>query len=112
MPTTTLALPVKIKSSYGYVRAWNFQHPIAHLTALGIYREDDKDKQKSINGIAYPVYGDESEMKVFDEREIGYDRILINHEYIINLSWFTIPDDSKLWIYVPSNKIISGPSVK
>ena len=54
-PNAMVAIPVRMSSKVGYARAWNFQHPIAQITALGIEKTGPGSTARSINGVVTPV---------------------------------------------------------
>ena len=101
VPEAGDAFPVRIAKEFGYRRVWNFQSPSAKLTALGLIK--DPNKQTTINGVIYPVLGDD--VSKFDEREEGYTRMEIPSYYIESYNWQELPKHKfKVWIYVPNGK--------
>jgi len=93
------AIPVRVSASVGYARSWNFQHPTEKLTALGL-EKTEAGAGRTINGVVYPVLS-ASGMEALDKREIGYTRVAIATGHLKPLSWQTLPDGARVWMYVP-----------
>jgi len=98
-PDAVAAVPVRVKASAGYARSWNFQHPNAKLTALGL-EKTEAGAGRTINGVVCPVLS-ASGMEALDKREIGYKRVAIATKHLEPLSWQTLPDGARVWMYVP-----------
>ncbi len=98
-PDAVAAVPVRVAASVGYARSWNFQHPVAQLTALGL-EKTEAGAGRTINGVVCPVLST-SGMEALDAREIGYKRVAIATEHLEPLSWQTLPDGARVWMYVP-----------
>lgn len=81
-------IPVRIKANWGMRRAWNFRHPEAKLTALGL--EKDPDGGTTINGVIYPV--SDAALVKLATREVGYGQLQIPIEMIEAVSWQRLPD--------------------
>ena len=54
-PNAMVAIPVRMSSKVGYARAWNFQHPIAQITALGLEKTGSGSTARAVNGVVTPV---------------------------------------------------------
>jgi hypothetical protein len=92
------AIPVRVSAAFGYVRAWIDRAP-SGFTALGLRRPADGESAMTINGVLYPVDGDD--MAAFDAREEGYLRVEVAHTLIEALSWQDLPARGRIWTYVP-----------
>lgn len=101
IPKSKDAIPVRISPEFGYFRMWNYQGIRSRLTALGVQKVQDEGDGLSMNGVIYPVDGDD--MSLYDKREEGYYRAEVPWELVTVLSWKNLPDfsKSKLWMYVP-----------
>jgi len=66
------AIPVRVSAVFGYIRTWNDRSP-SGFTALGLRRPGPHANAMTINGVLYPVEG--NDMSAFDAREKGYLRI-------------------------------------
>lgn len=93
------AIPVRVSASFGYIRTWNDRSPTG-FTALGLRKPHQDEKPASINGVLFPVEGDD--MVAYDKREEGYVRLEIPREKIEALSWQGVPRQGKIWVYVPA----------
>jgi len=93
-------IPVRISSDFGYRRMWNFQGSSAKLTALGLVKVTNPAEKSTINGIIYPIKG--NDMTAFDEREEGYNRVEVPLNLIQSVGWKQLPiHDYKIWAYIP-----------
>jgi hypothetical protein len=92
------AIPVRISAAFGYVRTWNDRSP-SGFTALGLRKAGPGETATTINGVLYPVAGDD--MAKFDGREAGYARVEVPHAEIEAVSWQSIPQQGHIWVYVP-----------
>jgi len=92
------AIPVRVSPVFGYIRTWNDRSP-SGFTALGLRRPRAGESASTINGVLYPVDGDD--MSKFDAREEGYTRVEIPHDQIEAVSWQSIPQSGHIWVYVP-----------
>jgi hypothetical protein len=92
------AIPVRVSAAFGYIRAWNDRSPTG-FTALGLRKPGPGENAATINGVLYPVEGDD--MTRFDTREAGYVRLEVPHAQIEAVSWQSIPKDGHIWVYVP-----------
>ena len=70
------AIPVRVSAAFGYIRTWNDRSP-SGFTALGLRKPRTGESASTINGVLYPVDGDD--MSKFDAREEGYARVEIPH---------------------------------
>lgn len=93
------AIPVRVSSNLGYIRSWNSRSP-TEFTALGLRKPNRDEKATSINGVLYPVAG--NDMASYDQREEGYVRVGIPLTDIEALSWQGLPKTGKIWVYVPA----------
>jgi hypothetical protein len=92
------AIPVRVSAAFGYVRAWN-DRSSSGFTALGLRKPAAGEKAGTINGVLYPVGGDD--MTRFDARESGYVRVEVPRAQIEPVSWQRLPQDGHIWVYVP-----------
>jgi hypothetical protein len=92
------AIPVRVSAAFGYIRTWNDRSP-SGFTALGLRKPGPGENATTINGVLYPVEGDD--MTRFDAREAGYTRVEVPHEDIQAVSWQSIPEQGHIWVYVP-----------
>src|SRR5215208_5317275 len=77
-----VAIPARLSASFGYVRGWTIRSP-SGFTALGLRRLGAGESEMSINGVLYPVQG--NDMAAFDAR-----------------SWQRLPEQGKIWVYIPA----------
>jgi hypothetical protein len=94
----TPAIPVRVSSGFGYLRAWVDRCPCG-FTALGLRKPRSGEAALTINGVIYPV--DASTLPAFDQREAGYRRLLVPRDMIEAVSWQGMPDVGQIWVYVP-----------
>lgn len=94
------AIPVRVSASFGYLRTWNDR---AHsgFTALGLRKPARAEKANTINGVIYPVDGDD--MSKFDAREGGYERVEVPKAMLEAVSWQGLPQGGRIWVYVPKH---------
>jgi hypothetical protein len=92
------ALPVRISAAFGYFRTWNDRSP-SGFTALGVRRAGPGETGSTINGVLYPVEG--NDMAKYDLREKGYARVEVPREDIEALSWRRLPESGAIWVYAP-----------
>jgi hypothetical protein len=92
------AVPVRVSASFGYIRSWNYRSP-AGFTALGLRRPIPGESGMTINGVLYPVEGDD--MLAFDARENGYVRAELPRGDIEALSREGLPLQGRIWVYIP-----------
>ena len=93
------AIPVRVSSNFGLIRTWNVRAP-SGFTALGLRKPYPGEKATTINGVLFPVEGDD--MVAYDLREEDYVRVGIPLAEIEALSWQSLPKDGKIWAYVPA----------
>jgi len=93
------AIPVRVSASFGYVRGWTIREP-SGFTSLGLSRVRAGESGMSINGVLFPVEG--NDMAAFDAREVGYVRVEVPHSEIEAVSWQRLPEQGKIWVYVPA----------
>jgi hypothetical protein len=111
--TTLKGQRANILSSFGYQRGWNFRSNTG-FTALGIQRVIEG--ATAINGVLFRIKHDM--LEGFDRREVGYDRVEIDRDYIEliqpqsskgdedNLNGthhvlLSIEPNERIWVYVP-----------
>lgn len=92
------AIPVRVSATFGYIRTWNDRSP-SGFTALGLRRAGPGESGLTINGVLYPVEG--NDMSAFDAREKGYLRVEVPRQDIEAVSWQALPPQGKIWAYVP-----------
>jgi hypothetical protein len=92
------AIPVRVSAAFGYVRSWSDRSP-SGFTALGLRRPYDGEAPMTINGVLYPVDG--NDMSAFDAREKNYTRVEVPHALIESVSWQSLPEHGTVWVYVP-----------
>jgi cation transport regulator ChaC len=90
--------PVRLSAEFGYVRAWSNRSPTG-LTALGLHKVTLHRKGRTVNGVIYPVTA--SEVAAYDARELGYARIKVSPTMLQAVSWIAVPNDCRIWVYVP-----------
>lgn len=85
------SMPVVLK---GFSRSWSVTYDDLQFCALGVYEE----KQSHINVVLFEV----EDLQVFDQREHGYTRYELDRS-VLNV-WTPgekIPENGKIWIYLP-----------
>jgi hypothetical protein len=92
------AIPVRVSAAFGYLRSWS-DRSRSGFTALGLRRPKDGEMPTTINGVLYPVIGED--MAAFDAREQGYERVEVPHALIESVSWQPLPERGTVWVYVP-----------
>jgi hypothetical protein len=92
------AIPVRVSAAFGYIRAWD-DRSTSGFTALGLHKPGPGEKASTINGVLYPVDGDD--MAKYDIREQGYARVEVPRDDIEALSWERLPASGRIWVYVP-----------
>lgn len=95
------AIPVRVSAAFGYVRSWSDRSP-SGFTALGLRHPFQGEAPMTINGVIYPVFG--NDMSAFDEREKGYVRVEVPLALIEAVSWQPIPTQGTVWVYVPKTE--------
>ena len=71
----------------------------AQICALGLRRIDlATEKGATINGVIFPA---PSDLSAFDARENGYQRVEVPRDMVEMISWQKLPNDAKVWVYVP-----------
>jgi hypothetical protein len=93
------AIPVRVSAAFGYRRTWNSRSP-SGFTALGLRKAAPGEAGSTINGVLYPVAG--QDMSKFDEREVGYARVEVKLADIEALGWQRLPESGHVWVYVPA----------
>ncbi|MFP3571058.1 gamma-glutamylcyclotransferase, partial [Paraburkholderia sp. SIMBA_030] len=79
---------VRVSAAFGYVRSWS-DRARTGFTALGLRRPFEGEAPMTINGVIYPVAG--NDMSAFDEREKGYVRVEVPRALIESVSWQSPP---------------------
>src|SRR5271166_5961151 len=92
------AIPVRISAAFGYIRTWN-DRSTSGFTALGLRKPSATEKASTINGVLYPVDGDD--MAKYDAREKGYARVEVPRDDLEAVSWPLLPETGKIWVYIP-----------
>ncbi|MCC8392170.1 gamma-glutamylcyclotransferase [Paraburkholderia sp. MMS20-SJTR3] len=92
------AIPVRVSAAFGYVRSWS-DRAGSGFTTLGLRRPFDGEAPMTINGVIYPVAG--NDMSAFDAREKGYVRVEVPRALIEAVSWQPLPAAGTVWVYVP-----------
>lgn len=98
-PGTVAAIPVRIAASFGLVRTWNARS-MSGFTALGLRRPRPGEAASTINGVIYPVEGED--LAAFDAREVGYVRAEVGRGEMEAVSWQGLPGAGRVWLYVPT----------
>lgn len=91
------AIPVRVSASFGYVRGW-VDRVRTGYTALGLRKPQSGEKPMTINGVLYPVEG--NDMSLFDAREDGYMRVEVPLDEVKGMSSVQMPAEGKIWTYV------------
>lgn len=94
----TAAVPVRISASFGFIRTWN-DRSLSGFTALGLRRPSPGEAARTINGVIYPVEGED--MSRFDAREEGYVRLEVPLNQIEAVGWQSPPSQGHVWVYAP-----------
>ena len=98
----TEPIKVIINSSFGYVRKWNYYNEDKNIIALGLEKENVGN---NINGILFDI--NDNEIALLDKREIGYEKIIIQPNFINILSKEKLLNtDSIIYTYVPKKDYI------
>lgn len=92
------AIPVRVSAAFGYLRTWNDRSP-SGFTALGLRKAGVGEAGATINGVLYPVDGDD--IGKFDAREAGYARVEVPRAELEAVSWQPLPERGQVWVYVP-----------
>ncbi|MBU3579532.1 gamma-glutamylcyclotransferase [Polynucleobacter sp. 73C-SIWE] len=92
------AIPVRVSAQFGFARVWNDRAP-SGFTALGLRKADSSMPATTINGVLFPVAG--GDIAAYDKREEGYARIEVPRSQIEALSWQSLPNEGRIWVYVP-----------
>lgn len=93
-----LAIPVRVSAAFGYVRSWTIRSQ-SGFTALGLRKLGPGEDGTTINGVLYPVQG--NDIDAYDAREEGYVRVRVPLDQIEALSWLRLPEQGNVWAYVP-----------
>ncbi len=102
------AIPVRVSSALGYIRTWNDRSP-SGFTALGLRKPAAGEAARTINGVLYPVEG--NDMDKFDKREEGYKRVEVPLTAIEAVGWQLLPTFGQIWVYVPVKSKDAEPGV-
>ena len=92
------AIPVRVSAAVGYIRAWD-DRSSSGFTALGLRKPGASEKASTINGVLYPVDGDD--MAKYDIRERGYRRVEVPRDDLEAMSWQLLPATGRIWVYIP-----------
>jgi hypothetical protein len=93
------AIPARVSAAFGFRRCWNDRSP-SGFTALGLCKAQPSEAGATINGVIYPVEGED--MSKFDQREEGYTRAEVPMSLIEAVGWQRLPERGQIWIYVPA----------
>jgi len=99
------AIPVRVSPALGYIRTWN-DRSASGFTALGLRKPMAGEAARTINGVLYPVDGDD--MSKFDAREQGYVRVEAPLADVEAVGWQPLPASGRIWVYVPENPARPG----
>ncbi len=112
-PTAISVVPVRVSAKAGFARAWNFQHPTAAITALGVARMPDGVAGRPINGVCTPISLDGADVgadttnpglpQAVLDREAGYTPFPIPAALCEPLGWSTLPPGATVWLFVPDS---------
>ena len=95
-------IPARLSNKFGYRRSWNYRCFTSKFTALGLEKVT-KEKARTINGVLFPVF--DNNIKYFDDREEGYNRIKIPKNMIESCCWINIPNyECNIYTYVPKKE--------
>ena len=94
-----IGVPIRIAAAFGYVRCWCDRSP-SGFTALGLRRLPPGESGMTINGVLYPVEG--NDMAAFDARKSGYVGLEVPRDMIEAVSWQRLPEQGRIWVYVPA----------
>ncbi len=96
------SIPVILKE---HTRSWSVVYDDLQFCALGVY----PDPTRSINAVLFEI----EDIDVFDRREHGYNRHELSRELL--QPWKAddqIPQDGKIWIYLPFSEKTGQASEK
>jgi hypothetical protein len=93
------AIPVRVSPAFGFRRCWNDRSP-SGFTALGLCKAEPGKPGGTINGVVYPIEGED--LSKFDEREEGYTRAEVPASLIESVGWQRLPESGHIWVYVPA----------
>ena len=100
-------IPARLSKEMGYRRSWNYRCIISKFTALGLEKVTKK-KAETVNGVLFPIQ--KNDLKYFDEREEGYNRIKIPYDKIESCCWINIPTyECNIYTYVPKKENSCNP---
>ncbi len=99
------AIPVRVSPALGYIRTWN-DRSASGFTALGLRKPLPGEAARTINGVLYPVEGDD--ISKFDAREEGYVRVEVPLADIEAVGWQPLPTSGWIWVYVPQKPTSAG----
>jgi hypothetical protein len=101
------AIPARLSAALGYIRTWN-DRSASGFTALGLRKASPDEPGRTVNGVLYPVDGDD--MSKFDAREEGYVRVEIPPAQIEAVGWRPLPTTGHIWVYAPEKPASEGGS--
>ncbi len=94
------SIPVILKN---YKRSWSVTYDDLEFCAIGVYPHD--------SGHINVVLFEAEDLKVFDSREHGYNRVELDRSLLSPWKAFdSIPSDGKIWIYLPFSEKFGKPS--
>ncbi|TCS40763.1 gamma-glutamylcyclotransferase family protein [Reinekea marinisedimentorum] len=85
------ANPIEVQ---GIARHWSLNSPTGDCTVVSAHL----DANAVCNGVYFSV--DELNLALFDEREAGYQRVIVDWKNVIPLSDQPLPKEGVLWAYV------------
>jgi hypothetical protein len=104
---TIPAIPIRVLPSFGFIRSWNTRNPSARFTTLGLRKPNAGEAAMTINGVLYPVEG--QDMAKYDQREGSkYIRMEVPPSQIEPVGWQRLPEGGKFWVYVPLLPVADG----
>ncbi len=97
-PKPIHTIPVRVSAAFGYVRTGD-ERSASGFTGLGLARPGPGAEAMTINGVLFPVEG--NEMAAFDGREAGYAHAEVPRSDIEAVSRQRLPAQGKIWVYIP-----------
>jgi hypothetical protein len=92
------AIPVRVSAAFGFRRCWNDRSP-SGFTALGLCKTGADSSGNTVNGVLYPVQGED--LSKFDLREEGYTRVEVPMSLMESAGWQRLPERGHIWVYIP-----------
>jgi hypothetical protein len=98
------AIPGRVSANFGYIRAGNDRSP-SGFTALGLRKPAPGEKARTINGVAYPVEGDD--VAKLDAREVSYVRVEVPAQIVV---FDLLADDKGAFVVRPIKRTAASGS--